>query len=310
MYKQKFDHNHKNEPISVVICAHNEEPNLRELLPTLYKQNYPEFELIVVDDRSTDGTQNYLREEEINHPKLTRLRIDKCPDHINEKKYALTLGIKAAKNEWILFTDADCIPSSKMWIYEMSRAFNEQTEIVLGYSPYEKQKGFLNYFIRFETLYTAIQYLSLALAGSPYMGVGRNMAYRKSLFLNNNGFNRQIGITGGDDDLFINAHAHKKNTKVVIGKNNLVRSIPKTTIKSYFRQKKRHLSVGKHYKSSDKFILGLLSVSHLIYWASLICLAVLNEEPYWIGGGFLIRIVVQFSVFEMAKKKLGEGPHL
>lgn len=293
------------EGISIIVCAHDEEENLKRLLPRLYEQQYPSFEIIIVNDRSNDGTYDFLREESAKNPLLKPVQVDHAPDHVNGKKYGLTLGVKAAKYDRLLFTDADCFPSSKDWIKEAANAFTEDKQILLGFSPYEKRPGFLNAFIRFETIYTAIQYISFALAGNPYMGVGRNLAYRKSLFLDNKGFNHYMHVTGGDDDLFVNQHATPKNTGVFIGANCITYSLPKESWKAYFAQKKRHLSVGKLYGFGDKLKLGLLQVAHILFWTALIPSAVLLEQPYWLIGGLMLKLVFQGTIFHFASRKLG-----
>jgi glycosyltransferase involved in cell wall biosynthesis len=163
--------------------------------------------------------------------RLKMVNIDSTPAHVNGKKYAITLGIKAAKHDWILLTDADCRPNNEQWIRVVSERCSEDKNFVLGYSAYEKRPGFLNLFIRFETLLTAIQYIGFALAGNPYMGVGRNLAYRKSVFLENKGFNNFLSVTGGDDDLFVNQHATAKNTAVVLGRRCTCEFVPKNNVK-------------------------------------------------------------------------------
>ena len=203
-------------PVSVIVCAHDEEQNLRDLIPLLLSQNHPDFEIIIVDDRSNDGTFDLLLQETSKDHRLRMVHVNRTPQLFNAKKYALTLGIKAAKYEWLLLTDADCRPDSKNWISSFTKHFSQTTQFVLGFSPYEKRPGILNAFIRFETLMSGIQYLSFASLGIPYMGVGRNLSYRRSKFLAEKGFNNFIKTTGGDDDLFVNQHARKANTAVCI----------------------------------------------------------------------------------------------
>jgi len=244
------------KPVSVIVAAHNELENLKKLLPILYRQNYPEFEIIVANDRSSDETEFFLRDERRKEPRLRVLHIDHTPDHISHKKYALTLAIRAAKYEHLLFTDADCLPNSENWIALMAQEFSKEKQIVLGISPYQKEKGFLNWLIRYETFFTAIQYISYALAKLPYMGVGRNLAYCKSLFLASKGFQNHLKIVGGDDDLFVNANANASNTSVCTHLQAQVFSVPKRTWKAWFRQKKRHLSVGKFYRKKHQFFFG------------------------------------------------------
>jgi glycosyltransferase involved in cell wall biosynthesis len=296
----------KLHPISVIICAHDEIVNLKELLPEIINQNYPQFEVIVVEDRCNDETYDYLLEETKKFPNLKMVRVEHLPPNVNPKKYALTLGIKAAKNEHVLLTDADCRPTSNNWIAEMSKGFIGSKDIVLGISPYKKEKGLLNLFIRFETLYTIIQYLSFALSGLPYMGVGRNLAYTKSLFLKNKGFHNHMKVTGGDDDLFVNETANSKNVSIVISHESKMISFPKKTWKDWKIQKKRHLAVGKHYKLKFKLILGLLSFSQIFFWIFFILSLFLTPWPITTLGLFFAKVLGMVIIFSMIFKKLNE----
>lgn len=303
------------EPVSVIVCAHNEKENLMRLLPRLYTQNFKRFEIVIVNDRSTDGTLDFLLQEKNQHPNLKVVWVRSRPRHIKGKKYALTLGIRAASHDKLLLTDADCLPDNNDWIRGMSTALDsaaldEGKSFVLGYSPYEKQKGLLNAFIRYETLLTAALYFSAALAGKPYMGVGRNLAYRKSFFLQKKGFHKYIRVMGGDDDLFVNEHATGSNVAISMDIRTQVHSKPKTSLKEYYRQKIRHLSVGKYYKGFDKKWLGALSLSHLFFWIGLVGLILLGTEPYFVISGLLIRGFMQFLFLKTAGRKLNDPINL
>lgn len=290
-------------PISIVVCAHDEEENLKELIPALLSQNYPEFEVIIVDDRSNDGTFDLLLEETRKDHRLRMVHVNRTPEHVNSKKYAITLGIKSARFEWIALTDADCRPESKDWLRSLNENFSNDTTFVLGHSPYIKRPGFLNRFIRFEALITAVQYLSFAFLGNPYMGVGRNMAYRRSIFLESKGFNKLLPITGGDDDLFVNRHANRKNTAVTIFQASQINSLPKTSWKSFYRQKVRHLSVGKHYKLSHRILLGFFVLTWMLTWFTGIPLAILSPFYLWVIGALIIRmLVVVLSLGSLSRK--------
>ena len=268
-----------NLGISIIICAYNELENLKKLLPNLYQQDYGEYEIIVVNDKSNDGTYEFLLEESEANPLLKMVNIDRTPDHINSKKYAITLGVKVAKYENLLFTDADCIPASDQWIKSMARSFEDKIQFTLGYSQFKSEPGFVNTFSRYETQMTGMLCHSFAIAGNPYMGVGRNMGYKKSVFFENNGFNKFQKIVGGDDDLFVNHYAKGSNTEVCLGQDTLVWSYSKKTIPDYFKQKIRHISVSKYYKAKDKLLLGMYSLSHLLFWIAFITLAVSNYSP-------------------------------
>ena len=303
---------HSKKPsVSVVICAHNEADNLQELLPLLYQQDYSPKEVVIVDDRSTDNTYAFLTLQTEAHPELKILQIH---DHkaASGKKRALMQGIQLAQHEIILLTDADCRPDSDQWIQAMCHHFvNKDIQIVLGYAPYFQQNGLLNAFIRYETLYTAIFYLSAGLLGFPYMGVGRNLAYRKSLFMRNNSFSKHAAMLGGDDDLFVNQHANRKNTCVALDTKAHVRSIPQTSWKNFLSQKHRHLEAGKYYRFSDKVWLGTAVLSHLFFWICF-CLFLLYDfsSPYIIICGFLIRVICLIIVYKYVSHKLNDRINL
>ncbi len=299
------DTNHGNEKsVSVIVCAHNELENLKRLIPALLKQQYKNFELIIADDRSDDGSFDYFRNEYAHDNRFKIIKIKKNREGENAKKYALTKAIDEANNEVLLLTDADCIPTSDRWIVLMVAAMGGEKEIVLGYSPYEYRKGFLNLLIRYETLHTAMQYFSFALAGIPYMGVGRNLLYKKSVFEKNNGFNSHIFTTGGDDDLFIREVANKDNVGICLSKEAQMVSFPKESYFSWFNQKRRHLSVGTKYKLKHKLLLGIQILSHGLFYLS-ICF--LFWFDYYTAFLFLmIRSLVFVVIFPLIARKLGD----
>lgn len=290
-------------PVSVVVAAHNEAQNLPSLISKILDQDYPIFELIIVNDRSTDHSSRILNELKTKDDRLKVIHVAELAKGWNGKKQALQLGIESAQYEIILLTDADCRPSSNQWIKEMASCFGPETDFVLGFSPYQNKKGLLNQFIQFETLFTAIQYLSFAIKGQPYMGVGRNLAYRKSVFQNHS-FSGYEDKMGGDDDLFVNAHANGLNTKICIGHASHMQSIPKLTWKEYFIQKIRHLSVGKSYQKKDQTRLGIFALSSLIGWIMLILAVFMGMELALILVIFSIRSLSFYAIFIRSGQKL------
>lgn len=293
-------------PVSVIVCAHDEEENLRELIPILLLQDYPEYEVIVVEDRSNDGSFDFLYQAAKENSKIRMVQVKDKPDHINGKKFALTLGVKAAKHDWVLLTDADCRPGGPHWIFEMSKQFSMDRSIVIGYSPYLKEEGLLNSLIQYETLLTATHYIGMALMGRPYMGVGRNLAYRKSLFLNNKGFNEHLSVTGGDDDLFVNRMCTKQNTGIVTGTASLVYSKPKTTWAEFYFQKLRHLSVGKRYKAISKVNSGLFHLSLIGSWLLVVPATLFSSLIYIPISIFSVRLILLILLTHRASRKLGD----
>ena len=198
--------------------------------------------VVVVNDASDDETIFLLEDLARQYSHLKIVTITQDLNFFKGKKFPLAIGIKSASHDHLLLTDADCSPAGKDWIRSMASGFSEGREVVLGYGKYTEQPGFLNKIIRYETAFTALQYFSLALWGMPYMGVGRNLAYRKKLFIENRGFTSHYNVSSGDDDLFINKVANKKNTAVQFAAGSYTLSAPKTTVRSWWNQKRRHLT--------------------------------------------------------------------
>lgn len=294
------------KPISVIICAKNEGKNLKRLIPLLFKQDYPNFELVVINDNSSDETLEVIESFLMLYPHIKLVDVKENEQFWGNKKYALTLGIKAASCEYLLFTDADCKPNSTHWISAMASQFNHDKQIVIGYGGYKKSKTFLNKLIRYETLLTAIQYFGYAKAGVPYMGVGRNMAYTKSLFFEANGFIKHMKIKSGDDDLFINQMATKTNTAVCISQDSFTTSLPKTSFKEWINQKRRHVSTASFYKPIHKFLLGLFYTSQLLFWILSILVLIFAFKPLIILPLIGIRFLIYHLIIYASAKKLQE----
>ena len=293
-------------PVSVIICARNELKNLRAFLPSIVEQEYPNYQVVVVNDCSWDESNKYLAEMEDAYPHLKIVTLTEQEKYPHGKKLALTLGIKGAEHEWLLLTDADCKPASKNWITSMAKKFGSNNEIVLGYGAYMKEPGVLNKWIRFDTVYNALFYFSRALNGKTYMGVGRNLAYRKSLYFRNKGFANHYHIISGDDDLFVNETATATNTAVQLHPESFTLSKPVNSFNAWLAQKKRHMSTGGFYKSGDKIFLGAYFLSLSFFYLSIIILLFLKLYPELVVSMFIIRLTAQMIIFDKGSKKLGE----
>ena len=308
----KSSSNSQNEEgVTVLVAAHNEFQNLKALIPKLFEQDYPKFDVMVVNDRSTDRTKRLLEEMMAIYPRLRSVTVKYTPDHVTSKKFAMTLGIKVSKNDVILLTDADCVPNSDQWIRKMTAPVRENGKtFALGFSGYEKVKGFLNSWIQYETLLTAMYYLSFGLWKAPFMGVGRNLCYRRSFFMEVKAFKGFWHIEGGDDDLFVNQYATGKNTAIVLDPEANTVSKPKLTFKEYLVQKKRHLHAGKFYRAEDKQKIGFFSLSHALFWLGGFGLLIYFgidqswEQFFIVFGIILLRSVIVVAIFASASKKI------
>lgn len=300
--QETFEH-----PVSVVVCARDEADNLVRNLPGILVQDYKTtHEIIVVNDNSIDESRYILDEFKKSFKNLKPIELTQEAKLIIGKKFPLSMGIKSAKHEILLLTDADCVPASESWIHKMQAGYTNGIEIVLGYGAHHKKAGFLNKIIRFETFHTALQYLSYALAGIPYMGVGRNLSYKRDVFIRNKGFSSINQIPSGDDDLFINQVATKRNTTIVIDPDAHTLSEPRNTWGDWMKQKYRHYTTSKYYLFKHKFLLGLYSFSlFLIY--PLLAVSVIFYNWWLALAVYGVRFLIQALVYFKAMKKLNES---
>lgn len=307
LYKKPKKTVHVEHPISVVICARDEAENLANNLPGVLVQEYSTtHEIVLVNDNSEDESRYLLDEFKKSFKNLNIVTLTQDAKMINGKKFPLSMGIKSAKYETLLLTDADCVPASENWMQLMQDGYDDHIEIVLGYGAYKKKPGLLNKLIRFETFHTALQYFSYALAGQPYMGVGRNLSYKKDVFFRNKGFSSINQMPSGDDDLFINQVAKRKNTAIVIDKDAHTLSEPKTTFNDWMTQKYRHYTTSKYYKSHHAFLLGLYAISQFLVYPILITALIFTKEYILLSSLWGARFLIQGTILRSTMKKLNE----
>ena len=304
--KGDVPHTVEQPPVSIIICARNEGENLHRFLPLVLEQNYEDYEVIVVNDGSCDDTEEIIKDLQKVYHNLYITNIPQETRIISHKKLAITVGVKAAKNEILLFTDADCRPLTPNWITSIVRNFNDQTEFVLGHGNYYREHGFISEMVSYDTLTIAMQYMGFALLGYPYMGVGRNMAYRKSTFFNHKGFAGFLHVASGDDDLLINAFGKKHNTRIEPSLEAETLSLPKTTFRDWYYQKLRHLSTVDVYQSSSKMCIGLEPLSRGLFYLTILLLTIFNyNNPVILSiviGSFLLRFLTQFIIINLTTK--------
>jgi cellulose synthase/poly-beta-1,6-N-acetylglucosamine synthase-like glycosyltransferase len=301
----------KQEGVTVLVAAHNESGRLKHLIPVLFQQNYQNFDVLIVNDRSNDRTRRLLEDFSNIYPRLQIVTVDYTPDHLTSKKYALTLGIKASKNDIILLTEADCMPQSQDWIAKMTAPIRERNKIFsIGFSGYERKPGFLNSWIQFETILSAMFYLSFGIWKKPFTGIGKNLSYRRSFFMDAKAFKGFWKVIAGDDELFVNQHVNGKNSEIVLDPEAITISRPKTTFRDYLLQKKKHFQARKHYRKDSKIITGFYGLSHTLFWiGSLGLMVYFGIQQNWeqlltVLSITLLRSSLLLIVFSLARKKI------
>ncbi|HMG16756.1 MAG TPA: glycosyltransferase [Saprospiraceae bacterium] len=294
-------------PVTVILCAKDEAGNLKKNLPRILNQNYHLQNVIVVNDNSSDSSASVLLDIRTNHKTFTIVNAKNVSTEISGKKTALAQGIEKADTEVLLMTDADCVPTSDNWVRKMQQKITGPIEIVLGFSPYTKLKGWLNAFIRFDTLIIAIQYFSMSIAGMTYMGVGRNLAYKKSLYKRTGGFEKHMHILSGDDDLFIQEAANKNNVAINLDQESFMISEPKKTWKDFFIQKARHVTTGKTYKLSHSILLGLFVLTLILHYLGGIGLIAYQYFIQAVIVSMIIKLAITWGIFNKLAQVFKEG---
>lgn len=304
--------NTENPPLSVIIVAKDAAHELQENLPSILEQDYPEFEVIVIYDHSADDCDDVLKLLEDKYPNLYHTFIPDSARYISHKKLGITMGIKASRHDWLVFTESNCHPQSNQWLKQMARNFTPATEIVLGYSNYEKVPGWFNKKITFDTLLNSMRYLGMATAGHPYMGTGRNLAYRKSLYYKQKGFASHLNLQRGEDDLFINETANGHNTRVETSPESLIRiSMPKYK-RIWCEEKISYAATSRLFKGTARYLMGFETCSRLLFYAVTITTIVISIFLHqWITLGIAVllwatRFVMQLIVFRKTAQAFGE----
>lgn len=293
-------------PVSVVICARNESSSLQELIPRLMEQDHRNFEVVVVNDRSDDDSREVLQYLRKQYPNLNPVNIQADGQHDYGKKIALGVGVRSAKHPHLLVTDADCMPTGRDWIALMASGFKNNRRIVIGHSPYERKRGIANLLERYDGYAKAVQYISFAQAGLPYMGVGRNMGFASDLYFSAIGMRRHTHLMSGDDDLFVNEVARKGNTAVVVapGAFTVTRATP--GLATWLRRKRRHYTTAAYYRTGHQVLLTLLPFARMVLWATIIFLLFKGQHHAALVG-LGIELAIFMPITMRAMHRLGAG---
>lgn len=296
-------------PVSVVICARNEHHHLVKTLPAILEQDYPDFEVILVDDASDDDTSFLLQQLQNQHPHLKVITLRESVNFFKGKKLPLSVGIKSAKHDVVLLTEPACSPASQHWIRRMADNFYGKKQIVLGYGSIETKAGLLNKLIRFDNLFTAMKYFGMAIAGKAYMGIGRNLSYKKDLFFKFKGFTSHYKITSGDDDLFVNQAATPFNVAIEISHHSHTVCSSGNSFKEWLRQKRKYMASGRYYKKKHRRMLGVFSLSNFLFYPLLLLTVILfgmHVFSFVAASVFFIRLITLFVIFLRLTRKLNE----
>lgn len=291
-------------PVSVIIATKNEEFYLKDKLAFFLEQDYPEFEVIVVNDASTDDSEYILKAFSKIYPHLKVVNIVENVNKFRGKKFPISLGIKSAKYDHLVLSCADCEPRGFNWLRAMASHFDSKNSIVLGFGAYTKRKGLFNALLQYDNITTAMNYIGLALSGHAYRGDSKNIAYKKELFYSTSGFTKHYNITLGEDDIFIKDIATAKNITVAMEPESFVTSSSKRTFKDWKGEKKNRIATFRHYKTSTKILLNLLPTTTFLFYALAITLFVLSFPYQYLILALLLKFIPQTIIYFKACRRL------
>jgi len=290
-------------PVSVLVAAHNEEDHLLEYIPLLLAQEYPVFELVLINDRSTDGTLNVMQAFAAHHAniRVVDIRRTALTKGGFEKKNALSMGIKVATHDHLVFTDADCRPADNQWLARFGSAFHAGFTFVIGTGFFERTSAFLNALYRLDSARVAVLYFSAAAAGMPYMAVGRSMGYTRELFFEVKGYLKHLHVPSGDDDLFLQSVA--KRARIALVPGALTFSQAPSAAGAWVRQRFRHLAAGKRYAATPLAFLWLYELSLLVTTLGMLVFWYVAEtRTLWIG--FYTALIARYVIFFFNLKRM------
>lgn len=302
--------NEANHPVSVIIYARNHAVALEKNIPELFTQDHASFELVIVNDCSWDNTEESLRSLAAAYPQLKIVNVPVDDRFRRNKKFALSLGIKAAQYEHILFTEADYVPKSKKWIANMQANFSEKTALVLGYVPYPQGSGFWSIFKRFDHFFRAISVFSAALKGKAYSAYGQNVAFTKTTFFSGKGYASHMHLNYGETDFFVNQHATRNNTRLALSPTSYVYTDKAYSYADFLKDAFTRMDIEKEYSFGTLFRLKSAAISAILFYTSIVVLVILRFKWEWVLGIYLFRLALQYGVYFSIAKRLKHAPIL
>lgn len=302
------------KPVSIIICARNEAGNLKRNLPAILAQRYmnesgnPLFEVIVVNDGSEDLTEQVLAEISRQYAHLSYITIPADAEKkLPGKKAALREAVKVARHDLLLMTDADCTPAGEHWLEHLAAPLHQGKSIAAGYGKFRQEPGWLNAFIRWETMHTFLQYSGYAKAGRPYMAVGRNIACTRGALMMAQQSEAWAKLPSGDDDLLINTAGTRDNVAIVSDPQAFTISDAKQTYADWVAQKQRHFSTGKYYRPINRLLVGGYAVVHALTWLLFFLLLIIGDTETVLIAMALRCAAVWVMWYEAAKQTKERG---
>lgn len=276
-------------PVSVVLCAQNQGDWLRNNLVYLLEQDYPDFEVVVVNYCSTDDTKFVLQVLSENYKRLQVVTMEQNVCGYPGKKYPLSIGIKSARHDVLLLADTDCLPRELEqfgWIRQMVAGYcHNHVDIVLGYCGIESRKSLFNWLQQYDNMDYSAEYLGAAIMHRPFTGCGRNLSYRRGFFMKNNGLIYSYNEPDGADDMFVNQNGRSHNVAVMLDRESFTQAPPCRNFREWHLLRKHRIATHGYYKLGLKLSRLMRPLGVLLFYAAAVLLLLSGRFPWEVLAG-------------------------
>ncbi len=295
----------ENQPsVSIIVTSRNYLSHLEDLIPALLEQDYPDFEVVVVDDCSSDGTEWYLKELKMRYANLKTTQIIQETDFPNA--LAITVGIRAASKEWLIFLTPLCRVSGSDWLKSYAQQFTPKKDAIVGYVNYSKAKGSSKRTFRYENFYSFLLFGTARALGLQMPISENNMAYRRETFLQMKGFAAVLDSPFSENELFLNKIAGRKNSAFQFNPSSSVHYIGEADWIDAVNFKKKQLLIKRKFSFGQRFFLSFNAFSRLVIDVLVIVLAILSPWRFWVAGAWTFVLILETIWLAVATKRLGE----
>lgn len=297
----------KLPPVSVILIVHNDAMWLRENLPYLLEQDYPNYELVVVDFVSQDDTSDVLKICSNHYALLKTVQFRQDVNSYRGKKYPLSIGIKSAQNDIILLSEPECVPKDFNWVRRMVEGYaNPETKIVLGYCGIRQKKSLFNALQVYDNLVYYLRFIAAALSGHPYTGNSCNLSYRRSFFFDHGAFYKHLSIAQGADDIFVNQNATHDNTAVILAPDSFTLTDAQPTLAKWMHKRRERTATRRFYSIRQKLQLIIYPLTVCLFYTSIVMLFINHLMPWQILAGVVaLDWIWQIYMMHFATKHFG-----